>query len=245
MIENRHLVDALVVKAKELGVDLRATAVSGFEQTPNSIAVTFADGEKLLARLLVGADGARSQICEQAGIVTHGWNYDQSAIVTTVGHERDHNGRAEEHFLPAGPFAILPLTGNRSSIVWTESKAEAERMIALPDQEFHRRTGEAFRSASRRLENHWPTPRLSAWAFHRARIHRRAHRAGGRRRAHHSPDRRAGPQYGLARCRRFGGSNRRRGAARARYRRGGRAGALPALAAFRHHDHGRCHRRPE
>ncbi len=137
MVENRYLIDALVVKAKELGVDLRATAVTSFEHAPNSIGVMFADGEKLSARLLVGADGARSQIREQAGIVTHGWNYDQSAIVTTVGHERPHNGRAEEHFLPAGPFAILPLTGNRSSIVWTESKAEAERMIALPDAEFH------------------------------------------------------------------------------------------------------------
>ncbi|HEY5378184.1 MAG TPA: ubiquinone biosynthesis hydroxylase [Pseudolabrys sp.] len=137
MIENRHLIDALVAKAKELGVDLRATAVSGFEQAPNKINVTFAGGGELSAQLLVGADGARSQIREQAGIVTHGWNYDQSAIVTTVAHERDHNGRAEEHFLPAGPFAILPLTGKRSSIVWTETKREAERMIALPDAEFH------------------------------------------------------------------------------------------------------------
>lgn len=137
MIENRYLIDALVAKARALGVDLRATAVNGFEHASNKIDVAFADGEMISARLLVGADGARSQIREQAGIVTHGWNYDQSAIVTTVGHERPHNGRAEEHFLPAGPFAILPLTGNRSSIVWTESKREAERMIALPDGEFH------------------------------------------------------------------------------------------------------------
>ena len=137
MIENRYLIDALVAKARALGVDLRATAVSGFENAPNKVDVAFTDGETISARLLVGADGARSQIREQAGIVTHGWNYDQSAIVTTVGHERPHNGRAEEHFLPAGPFAILPLTGNRSSIVWTESKREAERMIALPDGEFH------------------------------------------------------------------------------------------------------------
>lgn len=137
MIENRYLIDALVVKAKELGIDLRATAIGSFDHAPHSIGVTFADGETLSARLLVGADGARSQIREQAGIVTHGWNYDQSAIVTTVAHEREHNGRAEEHFLPAGPFAILPLTGNRVSIVWTESSREAERMIALPDEEFH------------------------------------------------------------------------------------------------------------
>ncbi|HEY5215825.1 MAG TPA: ubiquinone biosynthesis hydroxylase [Pseudolabrys sp.] len=137
MVENRHLIDALVAKAKELGVDLRATAVAGFEHTANAIDVTLADGEKISARLLVGADGARSSIREQAGIVTYGWNYDQSAIVTTVAHEREHNGRAEEHFLPAGPFAILPLTGKRVSIVWTESTREAERIIALPDDEFH------------------------------------------------------------------------------------------------------------
>ena len=137
MIENRLLVDALVAKAKALGVDLRAGAVSGFENTSRGIDVQFADGEAISTRLLVGADGARSLIREQAGIATHGWDYDQKAIVTTVGHEREHEGRAEEHFLPAGPFAILPLTGKRCSIVWTESAREADRMVALPDAEFH------------------------------------------------------------------------------------------------------------
>jgi 2-octaprenyl-6-methoxyphenol hydroxylase len=137
MIENRLLIDALVDKAKALGIDLRATAVTGFEHAPNAIDVTLADGGTLSARLLVGADGARSSIRETADIASHGWNYDQSAIVTTVGHERDHEGRAEEHFLPAGPFAILPLTGKRASIVWTETKREAERIVALPDDEFH------------------------------------------------------------------------------------------------------------
>jgi 2-octaprenyl-6-methoxyphenol hydroxylase len=137
MVENRHLVDALVAKAKEIGIDLRAGAVTGFENTGNTINVALAGGETISARLLVGADGARSRIREHAGIATHGWNYDQSAIVTTVAHERDHNGRAEEHFLPAGPFATLPLTGKRCSIVWTEDTREAERIIALPDDEFH------------------------------------------------------------------------------------------------------------
>jgi 2-octaprenyl-6-methoxyphenol hydroxylase len=74
---------------------------------------------------------------ERAGIAVHGWSYEQSAIVTTVQHERDHRGRAEEHFLPAGPFATLPLTGRRSSIVWTEETQEAERIVALSDGEFH------------------------------------------------------------------------------------------------------------
>jgi 2-octaprenyl-6-methoxyphenol hydroxylase len=169
MIENRYLIDALVKKAKELGIDLRATAVTSFDYEKDShpnappfkgrahvrhghrppergenelgvskrINVHLADGTEIAARLLVGADGARSQIREQAGIVSHGWSYDQSAIVTTVGHERDHEGRAEEHFLPAGPFAILPLTGKRSSIVWTERTKNAERIVALPDDEFH------------------------------------------------------------------------------------------------------------
>jgi 2-octaprenyl-6-methoxyphenol hydroxylase len=137
MIENRHLVDALVKKAKTLGVDLRAGKVTGFAAGKNSVDVTLGDGGSIATRLLVGADGAHSVIREQAGITSYGWNYDQAAIVTTVAHERDHGGRAEEHFLPAGPFAILPLTGKRCSIVWTENAREAERIVALPDVEFH------------------------------------------------------------------------------------------------------------
>jgi 2-octaprenyl-6-methoxyphenol hydroxylase len=137
MVENRHLVDVLVAKAKEFGVDLRAGAVTGFEKAGNAIEVALSDKNVISTRLLVGADGAHSLIREQAGIATHGWNYDQSAIVTTVAHEREHNGRAEEHFLPAGPFAILPLTGKRCSIVWTESAREAQRIVVLPDDEFH------------------------------------------------------------------------------------------------------------
>jgi 2-octaprenyl-6-methoxyphenol hydroxylase len=144
MVENRLLVDALVAKAKELGIDLRPAAVSSFEQQPNAILVRFANGEAVEPKLLVGADGARSSIREQAGIASYGWDYGQSAIVTTVGHERPHNGRAEEHFLPAGPFAILPLTGNRASIVWTERTADAERIVALPDYDFHEELEKRF-----------------------------------------------------------------------------------------------------
>ncbi len=149
MIENRHLVDALVAKAKDVAIDLRTTAVAKFSYAardqehrarpglaPN-VDVELADGSAVSARLLVAADGARSLIRSRAGIATHGWNYPQSAIVTNVGHERDHQGRAEEHFLPAGPFAILPLKGRRASIVWTEATREAERIVALPDEAFH------------------------------------------------------------------------------------------------------------
>ena len=137
MIENPALVDALVERAKTDGVELRAAAVTGFEAGADRIDVRFADGDGVSAKLLVAADGARSAIREAAGIRSTGWDYDQAGIVTTVAHERDHHGRAEEHFLPAGPFAILPLKGRRSSIVWTEDKREAERIVALPDGEFH------------------------------------------------------------------------------------------------------------
>jgi 2-octaprenyl-6-methoxyphenol hydroxylase len=101
------------------------------------VRASLSDGMTIDARLLAAADGARSSIREHAGIAVHGWSYGQSAIVTNVGHERDHEGRAVEHFLPAGPFAILPLKGCRSSIVWTETTSEADRIIALPDDAFH------------------------------------------------------------------------------------------------------------
>lgn len=137
MVENRRLIDALVVRAEAAGIDLRATVVASYDASADGIDVTLGDGSKIAASLLVAADGAKSKLRERAGIATHGWEYDQSGIVVTVGHERDHEGRAEEHFLPAGPFAILPLTGKRSSLVWTERRAEAARIIALSDEEFH------------------------------------------------------------------------------------------------------------
>jgi 2-octaprenyl-6-methoxyphenol hydroxylase len=137
MVENRHLIDALAKHAEACGVDLRATAVSSYEANADAIDVTLADGNVVAASLLIAADGARSRLRERAGIATHGWDYDQSGIVVTVGHERDHGGRAEEHFLPAGPFAILPLTGKRSSLVWTEKRTEAARIVVLSEEEFH------------------------------------------------------------------------------------------------------------
>ncbi|WP_025033085.1 ubiquinone biosynthesis hydroxylase [Bradyrhizobium sp. DOA9] len=137
MVENRRLIDALVVRAEAEGIDLRATPVASYDARSEGIDVTLGDGSVIAASLLVAADGARSKLRERAGIVTHGWEYDQSGIVVTVGHERDHDGRAEEHFLPAGPFAILPLTGKRSSLVWTERRTEAARIVALGDEEFH------------------------------------------------------------------------------------------------------------
>lgn len=136
MVENRRLIDALVARAEAEGIELCALAVSHYESQPGGIKVTLSDGRDIEASLLVAADGAKSKLRERAGIATHGWDYDQSGIVVTVGHERDHRGRAEEHFLPAGPFAILPLKGKRSSLVWTESRAEAARIVSLSEDEF-------------------------------------------------------------------------------------------------------------
>ena len=144
MIENGPLVDALMERARADGVELRAEAVTGSDVGAERIDIQLGGGDTIAAKLLVAADGARSAIREAAGIRSVGWSYDQSAIVTTVKHERDHRGRAEEHFLPAGPFAILPLKGNRSSIVWTEEKREAERIVALPDDEFHAELEQRF-----------------------------------------------------------------------------------------------------
>src|ERR1700761_939867 len=144
MVENRYLIDALVARAEAHGIDLRATAVTSYDASADGVDVRLADGSVINARLLVAADGARSKLRERAGIATHGWEYDQAGIVVTVGHERDHHGRAEEHFLPAGPFAILPLTGNRSSLVWTEKRSAAARIVALGETEFHAELEQRF-----------------------------------------------------------------------------------------------------
>jgi 2-octaprenyl-6-methoxyphenol hydroxylase len=145
MIENRYLVEVLAEQAKADGIDLRSAAVRKVGHDGDGATAELADGTALRARLVVAADGARSAIRQNAGIATHGWNYGQSAIVINVGHERDHEGRAEEHFLPAGPFAILPLKGLRSSIVWTEATHDAERIVALSDDAFHAELEQRFK----------------------------------------------------------------------------------------------------
>jgi 2-octaprenyl-6-methoxyphenol hydroxylase len=139
MVENGPLHAALLARARATGVVLRPAAIaeSAPSQNGGDVSIALTGGERMRARLLVAADGAHSGIRARAGIPIRGWNYGQSAIVTTVAHERDHGGRAEEHFLPAGPFAILPLKHCRSSIVWTENAAEAGRILALPDGDFH------------------------------------------------------------------------------------------------------------
>ncbi|MGN6537877.1 MAG: ubiquinone biosynthesis hydroxylase [Mesorhizobium sp.] len=142
MVANRDLNGALRRQAEKLGIDLiEGMAVQGFDTGAGAVTVHLADGATLKARLLVAADGVKSRLRDMAGIKTVRWEYGQSGIVCTVGHERPHNGRAEEHFLPAGPFATLPLKPaadgtNRSSIVWVERTADAEALVAGDDLVF-------------------------------------------------------------------------------------------------------------
>lgn len=132
MVANDVLTGALERRAVAVGVEIRApAAVRDFRVGGASVEVALAGGEALEARLLVAADGVRSRLRGLAGIGVVRDDYRQNAIVATVSHERPHDGRAVEHFLPGGPFAILPLIGNRSSIVWTEARIEAEKLMAL------------------------------------------------------------------------------------------------------------------
>ncbi|WP_421725651.1 ubiquinone biosynthesis hydroxylase [Bauldia sp.] len=134
MVMNAAMNAALHDGAEAAGADIIAPGrVTGFEVGPAGVDVTLGDGRRLGARLLVAADGVRSRLRDLAGIGTVHWSYNQSGIVATIAHERPHHGRAVEHFLPAGPFAILPLTGNRSSLVWTERRVTAERLLADDD----------------------------------------------------------------------------------------------------------------
>ncbi|MDA8870939.1 FAD-dependent monooxygenase, partial [Rhizobiaceae bacterium] len=126
MVPNKALVGALRERAKALGVDLRhGETVADFADEGAAMRVGLGSGAEMMTRLLIAADGVQSKLRERAGIRTVRWAYDQMGIVTTISHERDHEGRAEEHFLPGGPFATLPLPGKRTSLVWTEPTAVA------------------------------------------------------------------------------------------------------------------------
>jgi 2-octaprenyl-6-methoxyphenol hydroxylase len=110
--------------------------IAHFSGDGSAVEITLKTGETLTASLLVGAEGRRSPSRESAGIKAVGWRYGQTAIVTTIAHERAHGGVATQHFLPAGPFAILPLPGNRACLTWTEDEHEARRILALDDAGF-------------------------------------------------------------------------------------------------------------
>jgi 2-octaprenyl-6-methoxyphenol hydroxylase len=131
MVMNAAMVGALRKAAEAAGAVLIAPdTIADFSVESGWVIARRGSGETLRARLLIAADGVKSRLRDLAGINTVSWSYGQSGIVATVSHERPHGGRAEEHFLPSGPFAMLPLLGNRSSLVWTERSEEADRLVA-------------------------------------------------------------------------------------------------------------------
>lgn len=154
MIENRHIRAGLAAAAKAAGIEVLAPArVARAEFRPREAVVTLADGRILSAPLVVGAEGRGSVIREAAGIGTVGWDYRQTGVVATVKLDRPHGGVAHEFFLPSGPFAILPLTDDRASLVWTESTSRGAALKAARPEVFHahlhRRFGDFIGTAAR------------------------------------------------------------------------------------------------
>lgn len=115
---------------------LAPAAVASLARERGRAIATLADGRTVRAPLAVAADGRNSPMRKAAGIAIAEWSYPQTGLVCTIAHERPHRGVAHERFLPAGPLAVLPMRGNRSSIVWTERADLAPAMLALGDAEF-------------------------------------------------------------------------------------------------------------
>jgi 2-octaprenyl-6-methoxyphenol hydroxylase len=134
-LEDRFLRIALLdaLDASPLVEHRAATSVTGQAAAPGAVTIALADGGALRAPLLVGCDGRGSQVAARAGIRRRGWDYGQTSLVCAVEHERPHRAIAHQFFMPAGPLAILPLPGDRSSIVWTESRDRAAAIEALDD----------------------------------------------------------------------------------------------------------------
>ncbi len=137
MMEDRFLRRALLdaLAAAPLVTQIEGT-VTAHRAEEGSVSAALADGRILRARVIVGSDGKESPTAARAGIRRQGWRYGQTALVCAIAHERPHHGIAHQFFMPPGPLAILPLPGNRSSIVWSETEANAARIQALDDDAY-------------------------------------------------------------------------------------------------------------
>ena len=147
MVEDRHLRRALLNGLQAGGIThLAGTTVVSQVVDGGGVSVGLADGRRLRSRIVVGADGRSSGTAQRAGIRRMGWGYDQTAIVCAVAHDLPHHGIAHQFFMPYGPLAILPLTGNRSSVVWSERTARVAQIMALDDAGFLEALRPAFGS---------------------------------------------------------------------------------------------------
>ena len=137
MVEDRHLRPALARALSDRSIEhLTGVRVVSQKSEPGQIEITLDFGRKMSASLVVGCDGKTSQCATRAGINRTEWGYGQTALVAAVAHEKPHHGVAHQFFMSAGPLAILPLKGNRSSIVWSEQSDDAKRIFELDDEGF-------------------------------------------------------------------------------------------------------------
>lgn len=178
MLENRHIRAGLQAALDACPtVTLHAPdRIEASERGKARVTVRLRSGKRLAAPLIVSAEGRASPLREAAGIPVYDWRYDQIGIVVTAEHARPHGNIAHERFLAGGPFAILPLTGNRSSIVWTERTATAQAILALNergfDAELQKRFGD-FLGAVHARGPRWSYP-LALHVVQRAIDHRLA-----------------------------------------------------------------------
>ena len=136
MLEDRFLYRALLAAMRDRVQNLPGLSVVDQQATSGGIQATLSDGRSLRARLLVGADGRGSGVAARAGIRRQGWDYGQTALVAAIAHDHPHHGIAQQYFMETGPLAILPLPGNRNSVVWSETHDNARAIAALPDDAF-------------------------------------------------------------------------------------------------------------
>lgn len=138
MIEDRHLrpvlLDAIAASDSVTHIDNETVVRQHLD--PTGVTVELASGTILRARVLAGCDGRTSGTAQRASISRTGWKYDQTALVCAIAHEEPHHGVAHQFFMPPGPLAILPLTGNRSSIVWSENTSSAMQIETLSDEDY-------------------------------------------------------------------------------------------------------------
>jgi 2-octaprenyl-6-methoxyphenol hydroxylase len=175
MLENRHIRTALETGLSRSGVSLfRPAEAVSVTTAASSATLELSDGRKISGRLVVGAEGRRSAVRKAAGIGISGWSYGQTGVVATVALAQPHGDTAIQHFMPSGPLAILPLTGQRASLVWTERTERAKALVAMSDEAFEallaRRFGDQLgrpRLIGKRFSYPLSLQKADAWAAHR------------------------------------------------------------------------------
>ena len=138
LIEDRHIREALkanIKKSKQIEYIYNTEVISKSDDD-RGVSLNLSDGRILRSRLLIGCDGRNSKIAKWSNISHIGWDYNQSALVCAISHEKPHYGIAHQFFTPSGPLAILPLPGNKSSIVWTETKDKAKDINIMRDEDY-------------------------------------------------------------------------------------------------------------